>query len=132
MNNKPVLIYDSECNLCTRFQKALALLDIKGKVSYRSLHDPSVYIDFPNLNKEDCEDVIHLVDSDGKIYRSTEVIEFLVEIFPGVNKFAWLLESDSAKNAMDVFYNKLNDMRIMKKRKCYTCGSGKKKQKRSL
>ena len=71
-----------------------------------------------------------MIDETGKIHRAGEVIEFLANHFPGVRKFAWLLDSDSAKSTMDAFYNRLNDMRLMKKRKCFTCGSGKKVKKR--
>lgn len=130
MNKKIVLLYDSECSLCVRFKKALEFLDTKNRISYRSIHENSVYLDYPELNSEECEEMIHLIDSDGKVHRGGEVLEFLIKMYPGVEKFSWLLDSESGKKAMSAFYDRLNDMRVMKKRKCYTCGGKAKKQKR--
>ncbi len=126
MNDKEaILLYDSECGLCNRFKKALEFLDTKKRIEFRSIHETEVYVQYPELDKDHCLDEIHLIDKNKKIYRGGEVIEFLIKIYPGVEKIAWLLDSDSAKRAMDAFYGRLNDMRIMKKRKCYTCGSSK-------
>jgi predicted DCC family thiol-disulfide oxidoreductase YuxK len=132
VDKKVTLLYDSECSLCNRFKKALEFLDTKNKILYRSIHDSSVYVDFPELTFEECEDVIHLVDTDNYIHRGADVVGFLIDMYPGVHKFSWLLDSDSAKKAMGAFYDRLNDMRIMKKKKCYTCGSKVKKTKRNL
>ncbi|MFT6631638.1 MAG: putative DCC family thiol-disulfide oxidoreductase YuxK [Bacteriovoracaceae bacterium] len=132
MDNKVTLLYDSECSLCIRFKKALEFLDLKNKVSYRSIHEAAVYIDYPELSLEQCEEVIHLIDTEGKVHRGPEVLEFLIQMYPGVEKFSWLLDSESAKKAMGAFYDRLNDMRIMKKRKCYTCGTPAKKHKRKI
>ncbi len=128
MEKKITLLYDSECTLCVRFKKALEILDNQDRMHYRSIYETAVYFDFPELNQAECEEVVHLIDSEGKIYRGSEVIEFLIKQFPGVKKFSWLLESDSAKKAMDVFYDQINDMRIMKKRKCFRCGKSHKKK----
>ena len=130
MNKKPILFYDSECGLCSRFQKALELLDQSKKVDYRSIHEVSVYLDFPELDPELCLEEIHLIDVEGRIHRGGEVIEFLITIYPGVQKFAWLLDSESGKKAVNVFYKQINRMREMKKRNCFTCGKGR-KDKRS-
>jgi predicted DCC family thiol-disulfide oxidoreductase YuxK len=126
MSKSATIIYDSECSLCVRFKKALQFLDVDKHITFKSLHDNGTYIDYPELVKEECEELIHLIDETGKIYRGGDVIEYLVKLFPGVKKFAWLLDSESAKNAMDAFYGRLNDMRIMKQKRCYTCGNGKK------
>lgn len=122
------LLYDSECNLCVRFKKALEYLDNDSKLNYKSIYDTSVYITYPQLDEEECKEVIHLIDNDGRIYRGTDVITYLVSIFPGVSKFSWLLDSDSGKKATSAFYKKINEIRIMKKRNCYTCGNKLKKR----
>lgn len=123
MNKKNILIFDSECSLCSRFQKALEMIDKDEHLEYRSIQDEKIYEEFPILNKDACAKEVHLIDIDGHLYVGSEVIEFLVKLIPGVSKFSWLLESESSKKAMDLFYGKLNDIRRMKKRKCYTCGS---------
>jgi predicted DCC family thiol-disulfide oxidoreductase YuxK len=120
-----ILLYDSECQLCNRFKKTLDILDTKKTIKFISIYEQNIYIDYPELSKEECESVIHLIDDDKKIYRGSEVIEQLLLSFPQVKKFAWLIESESSKKAMNIFYKKLNQMREMKKASCYTCGSKK-------
>ncbi|MBD65251.1 MAG: hypothetical protein CME62_08590 [Halobacteriovoraceae bacterium] len=126
--DKPLLIYDSKCSFCARFKQALELIDLKKQIEFKDVYDESIYVEHPQLDQDECLGVVHLIDVDSSIYRGSEVIEFLVKILPGVSKFAWLLENESAKAAMNVFYSKLNDMRVMKKRKCYSCGNPKKKR----
>ncbi len=121
--NKSVLLYDSECALCTRFKKALEYLDTDGILEYKSIYDQSVYMNYPELNEDECKEVVHLIDPSGKIHTGGDVVIYLTKIFPGVSKFSWLLESDSAKKASSAFYKKINEMRIMKKSNCYTCGN---------
>ncbi|MBT4793084.1 MAG: DUF393 domain-containing protein [Halobacteriovoraceae bacterium] len=129
MDTKITILFDSECDLCIRFKKALSMLDSDKKIAFRAVQDQSVYLDFPELKQDECEEEIHLIDTKGKVHRGREVVEYLILFFPAVKKFAWLIENDSAKSAMDAFYKRINKMRIMKKRKCYTCGD-RKKQKR--
>ena len=125
MTKLPVLLFDSECQLCSRFQKALSLLDRNKTINYVSVYDESIYIDFPELSKDKCLEVIHYIDEEKKVYTGGDVIAQLVKQFPQVKKFAWLIESESGKNAMNAFYDRLNDIRIMKKNNCFTCGSRK-------
>lgn len=99
------------------------------QIDYKTIYDQGVYVKYPQLSKEKCEAEVHLIDLNGTIYRGGEAIEFLVKLIPGVSKFSWLMDSESSKKAMDMFYGKLNDMRIMKKRKCFTCGSSMKNKR---
>lgn len=126
MEEKPVvLFYDSECSLCTRFKQALEKFDEDKLIHFRSIHDPKTFEEYPKLNKEECKEVVHLVDEFGKIYKGGEAMIFLVSIFPGLKKFLWLIDSKSGKAASNFFYSRLNDMRLMQKRKCFRCGTGK-------
>jgi predicted DCC family thiol-disulfide oxidoreductase YuxK len=117
------LLYDSECTLCVRFKKALEYLDNDSQLNFKSIYDPSVYVSYPDLDEERCKEIIHLIDHEGRVFRGADVITFLLKIFPGVSKFSWLLDSESGKKASNAFYKKINDIRNMKKRNCYTCGS---------
>lgn len=121
-----ILIYDNECSLCTRFKKAIEILDTKNKIKFVVVSDPAIYLEHPELNQEECEEVVHLIH-EGKIYRGGEVITELAKSFPGVQKFAWLLDSDAGQGAMSAFYNQINNMRVMKKHGCFRCGKKSKK-----
>lgn len=120
-----IILFDSECQLCVRFKKAIELIDTKKTIKFISVYDQNIYIEYPQLVRQECESEIHLITDDKKIYKGSEVVEQLVLSFPQVKKFAWLIESDSSRKAMKSFYRKINDMRVMKKANCYSCGSKK-------
>lgn len=120
-----IVFYDSECTLCTRFKQAIGLIDRENVVEFKSIHDESVYRDHPELTFEACEEEVHMI-SNGTIFKGGAVIEELVKVLPGVKKFAWLMDKDSSRSAMDLFYGQINDMRKMQKKKCFRCGSRRK------
>ena len=122
-----ILFYDPECGLCARFKQALQMIDSKKFITFKSIHAESTFFDHPELDADACFEVIHLIDNNGKIHQGADVINFLVGLIPAVGKFSWLLDSKAGKKAMDAFYGQINDMRSMKKRKCFTCGKGSKK-----
>ena len=127
MNNKlirlPVLLFDDECSFCVRFTQGLKLVDKDMRINLVSIQSEEIYKEYNELNFEDCSETIHLITEDKKILKGPEVIKFLTKEIPSVSKFSWLIESESAKKAMDVFYNKINEVRKSKKTKgCTTCG----------
>ena len=115
------LLYDSECSMCSRFKKGIELLDRNNLLEYKSIYDPEVYVRYPQLRQEDCEAEIHLVDPEGNVFRGGEVMSFLVKLFPGADKFAWLLDSESSKRAFDSFYDRLNNIRNLNRDGCPKC-----------
>lgn len=119
-NNLPLLIYDSECTMCQRFQQGLALLDKNKEIHYASVHDESIYQRFTMLNPEQCRQTVHLVVSKKEVLKGHEVVEHLIEIIPGVKKFAWLLDSEQGKKAVEFFYNKVNQIK-QKSKGCSHC-----------
>ena len=126
--SKITLIYDDECTLCNRFKKGIELVDINKIITYVPVADEALYIEYPQLKREECEDEIHLVDGDGRIYVGGEVVRFLIGLFPAAEKLAWLLDSDSSRKVIDSFYGKINDMRKSIKTGCRDCGPKKSKR----
>ena len=131
MIRKPVLLFDSECALCVRFTQGLKFLDKKKIINLLPIQDEAIYEEFTFLNFEDCSEVIHLIDEDGKVHKGGEVIKYLALKIPGVSKLSWLIESDSTQKAMDAFYEKVNSVRKsnQEKRNCTSCGRRAKKTK---
>jgi len=128
MNKKllrlPVLLFDDECSFCVRFTQGLKLVDKDMKINLLSIQSEEIYTEFSELTFEDCSETIHLITADKKILKGPEVIKFLTKEIPSVSKFSWLLESESAQKAMDIFYNKVNGLRKTKKSKgCPNCGT---------
>lgn len=118
----PLIVFDSECSLCVRFTQALKLLDIKNTLNFESLYNENLYKQFNELDRDECEKEVHLV-LDGEILKGPEVVEYLVERIPGAKKISWLIESEASKGAMNLFYKKINTMRLKQKKGCKTCGS---------
>ena len=123
-NKKDQLLFDSECSLCVRFTQGIKLIDKDQIIELRDILDESIYEEYPDLSFEDCSETIHLITKDDQILKGSEVIKYLVEQIPSVSKFAWLIEPESAQKAMDVFYNKVNEVRktIKKSKGCTNCG----------
>lgn len=117
----PLLLYDDECSFCMRFKGALEKLDAQNMLHYVSIHEKEVYEEFPFLDIKECYDTIHLLAEDHKVYKGPEVIGQLLANFPGVKKFAWLLESEIGKKTLDLFYTSLNELRKSKLNTCSNC-----------
>jgi predicted DCC family thiol-disulfide oxidoreductase YuxK len=120
----PILLFDSDCTFCVRFTQALKLVDGKSLINLVPIQNMDIYDEFTELTFEDCSETIHLIKEDKSIVKGAEVISYLVHSIPAVKKFAWLLEPESAQNAMNAFYNKVNQARkVQKKHKgCTNCG----------
>ncbi len=61
--------------------------------------------EFSDLDKEDCHKDVHLITQEGKILRGEEVAKYLIEHFPVVSKFAWLLDSEVGQKALKKMYD---------------------------
>jgi predicted DCC family thiol-disulfide oxidoreductase YuxK len=70
---KPVLVFDGDCNFCrrwiSRWQQATG-----DRVEYVPFQHPSVAERFPELPREQCEQSVQLIDTDGSIYPAGEAV----------------------------------------------------------
>lgn len=119
---KPILIFDQECQLCVRFKQGLDYLDKQELVRKVPLQEEWLYQTYPQLSKDECEATIHLLDESGNVHKGPEVVEFLVKFYPGIKKFAWLVESERGKKTVEFFYDKVNELREKVKKNCKNCG----------
>lgn len=117
----PILIYDDECPLCKRFKDSLERLEGAKSISFVSVHNDELYKQQPHLNKEDCLQVVHYITSDAKTLKGEEVVTHLAKLYPLVNKFSWLIESNMGQKATSYFHNTTNAYRKLLKRKCPSC-----------
>lgn len=117
----PILLFDSECPLCVRFKDSLMRIEDAKKITAISINDDSIYDHYPMLNKEECERVVHYITKDEKVLKGEEVISHLAKLFPLVNKFSWLIESDMGQKVTKYFHNRTSAYRKYVKRKCPSC-----------
>ncbi|MCO4753405.1 MAG: DUF393 domain-containing protein, partial [Bacteriovoracaceae bacterium] len=113
---------DEQCPLCVRFKQALQFIDKEEKIQMTPLQESWIYESFPQLEKSECEQTIHLLDESGRVLKGGQVVEYLIANYPGVKKFAWLVESESGKKAVNFFYDKVNELRDKVKKDCHGCG----------
>ena len=118
----PILIYDHECALCTRFKQALERLPGTSALTAVSAHDETLYKQFPILNREECLEVVHVLDAEGKIHKGQDAVAFIVAQFPGAAKFAWLLQSGMGKKTVEYFHEMASHYRAKSLQKsCPKC-----------
>ena len=117
----PLILFDPDCPLCLRFKQGLQFLD-KG-LNFASAREDSVYVAFPELDRRNCLEKVHLITSDRQILQGPEVVDYLVRTLPGVAKFAWLLENEQGKKAKEFFYQKVEELRELSQKKddCNQC-----------
>ncbi len=121
----PVVLYDPDCPLCLRFKQGLEHLD--RNLTFVSARDPAVYLELPELDPELCLEKVHLVTVDRTVLAGPEVVDYLVRTLPGVSKLAWLLDNDQGKRVKEFFYQKVEELRELSKKKdanCGTCSKG--------
>ena len=117
----PLLLYDSECTMCMRFKDALSRLPGGENLQMISIHNPAVYDSYPELTREQCHQTVHLITEEKKIIKGSEVVEYLIHFYPGISKFAWLIENQVGKKAVDIFYEVVNRYRQSNLNDCKGC-----------
>ncbi len=111
----PLILFDPECPLCTRFKQGLEYLD--KTLNFESARNDDVYAQFPELSRQNCLERVHMITQERKILSGQEVVDELLKTLPGVSKFAWLLDNDQGKKVKDFFYQKVEELRDIVKKK---------------
>jgi predicted DCC family thiol-disulfide oxidoreductase YuxK len=117
----PLILFDEECTLCKRFKNSLEKIPGIEEFSLIPLQNEKVFSMFPQLNKEECYETLHLIDGEGNIHKGSSAIAILIEQFPIVSNFSWLVEKDMGKKTLNFFYNVVNKYRKYLKNKCPKC-----------
>ncbi len=115
----PLVLYDPECPLCLRFKQGLEYMD--KSLCFISARDEEIYVEFPELTRQECLEKIHMLTSDRKILVGPEVVDFLAHQLPGISKLAWLLDSEQGKKVKEYFYQKVEELRELSQRKDGDC-----------
>lgn len=111
----PLILFDPECPLCLRFKQGLEHLD--RSLNFVSARDPEVFLAFPELNPDNCLEHVHLITTDRRILKGSEVVDHLLNTLPGVSKLSWLLDNEQGKKVKDFFYQKVEELREITKKK---------------
>ena len=117
----PIILFDNDCTLCKRFKESLEKIPDINEYSFIPVQNEDIFSAFPHLNKEECLETLHLIDLEGNIHQGGQAVSHLIEKFPIVSKFAWLIEKDMGKKTVDFFYNVVNKYRKKLKKRCPKC-----------
>lgn len=117
----PLLIFDPHCPLCLRFKQGLEM--INKEISFAAVDDTELFLRYPLLKPEDCQQEVHLLLSEEKVLCGREVVDYLLESTPMVSKLAWLLDNAAGEKVKDYFYQKVEELRtiVKEKQNCPTC-----------
>lgn len=81
--NKDLVIFDGECNFCQSQIRLIRRLDLGGqKLEYRSLHEPSVSDEFPELDLDALMRAMHIVDRNSQIHIGSDAVKYLARRLP--------------------------------------------------
>ena len=117
----PLIIYDDNCTLCTRFKDALSNMRSDKAINFVPLSDKKVFEKYPFVDPVACNDVIHLIDETSKVYKASEAVHYLMHFYPSISKIAWLLDNQAGKKALELFYNAINTYRKSSLSSCKSC-----------
>ena len=85
------ILYDGKCGLCRASVARLRKTDRGGRVEVLDLHDPSVSVRFPRVNREEALRLMQAVDPAGKVYAGVDAWARAGLALPGWKFIAWLL-----------------------------------------
>ncbi len=88
---KPTVVYDGECHFCGLWIQRWRQ-EIGERVDFLALQDPRVREAFPELERDPLEKAIHLVETDGKVYRGAEAAFRALAHCPEKRWMLWLYD----------------------------------------
>jgi predicted DCC family thiol-disulfide oxidoreductase YuxK len=92
-SGKHIVLYDSECPLCTFQMRVLSWLDWTNCLALVPLSDPLAQQAAPSIEREDLQSAIHCITTGGKIYRGARCIRFVgmrLPLLVPVALFLWI------------------------------------------
>jgi predicted DCC family thiol-disulfide oxidoreductase YuxK len=86
-----VVIYDGNCQFCTRQVQRLHRWDGSGRLAFLSLHDPSVSHFAPGITHEQLMEQMYVVSQSGRIRGGAAAFRYLTRRLPWLWPLAPLL-----------------------------------------
>ncbi len=80
--DRDTVLYDGQCRFCRSQIALLRRLDLRGRLSFTSLHDPSVAISFPELTHDDLLAQMYVVSRTGQARGGAEAVRYLSRTLP--------------------------------------------------
>lgn len=88
---RDTVLYDGECNFCRGQIRLLRRLDPCGRLTFRSLHEPQVASDLPEISREQLLSQMYVVDRNGRARGGAEAVRYISRRLPLLWPLAALL-----------------------------------------
>ncbi len=74
------VIYDPQCDVCTRLRQRLALVVRDTRLAWLSCHAEDLQARHPAVPLPDGRERLHLVDDDGRVHAGSEAIRRILKV----------------------------------------------------
>ncbi|MGI9176530.1 MAG: thiol-disulfide oxidoreductase DCC family protein [Pirellulales bacterium] len=74
---RDTVIYDGQCRFCRGQIALLRRLDVFHRLAFRSLHDPDLPQDYPELPPDELMEEMVVVDTRGRVWRGAAAVRHL-------------------------------------------------------
>ncbi len=99
-----IVLYDSDCSLCTFQSRLITWLDWFNTVSLLPIADPRAHEVAPRLTRTDLHEAIHCVAKNGKIFRGARCLRFIALRMPLAFLFSLVLWIPGVIYLAEIFY----------------------------
>jgi predicted DCC family thiol-disulfide oxidoreductase YuxK len=101
---RDVLLYDGRCALCRSQVRRLLRMTRSDAPEARSIHEDEALKPFPGITREACMEALHLVTSDGRVYRGVEAIVMSLRTRPVLYRMARLGLAPGVRSLLEWLY----------------------------
>ncbi|MDX2034988.1 MAG: DUF393 domain-containing protein [Blastocatellia bacterium] len=101
---KTVVIYDGQCRICAGQMRTLARLDLTGRLTYLSLHDPRVRDRCPDLSFDQLMARMYALAPDGARHAGPNAVRWICARLPVLWPLAALLALPGIRTLWDRTY----------------------------
>jgi len=108
-----IVLYDSDCSLCTFQSRLITWLDWFNTVSLLPIADPRAAEIAPRLTRTDLHEAIHCVGKNGKIYRGARCLRFIGIRMPLALPFSLVMWIPGVIHIAEIFYRWISRNRYL-------------------
>ena len=104
---KPVVLYDATCRMCSTAANQLRQTDKDGVLDWLDINDADVRAKFPGIDWKRAEEEIHLVHLDGRIRTGARAVRDIAELIGGDlgQAAARAMDLPGVRDAADIIYH---------------------------
>lgn len=108
-----LVLYDSDCSLCTFQSRLITWMDWFNTVSLLPISDERTAQVAPQLTRTDLHEAIHCVAKDGRIHRGARCLRFIGLRMPLAFPFALLMWLPGVIYVSEIFYRWISRNRYL-------------------